>query len=103
MSDPCAADFVEILAPIADASKALAECIQGNRNGLAGASIAISESGTLLLNAVAWRLCGDALRALPGLKVREASSDVSKPLRFLLVASTPTPADPPTGPEGRSI
>jgi len=92
MTDHGASDFIEILAPIADASEVLAECIQDNRSGLAGASIAISESGTLLLNPVAWRLCGETLRALPGLRVRESNS-VAKPLRFLLVANTPTQTD----------
>jgi hypothetical protein len=90
-----ASDFIEILAPIADASKALADCIQDNRSGLAGASIAISESGTLLLNPVAWRLCGETLRALPGFKAREPASDVSQPLRFLLTASQSPEGDPP--------
>jgi hypothetical protein len=87
-------DFVEVLAPIADASKALAECIQDNGASLAGASIAVSESGTLLLNSVAWRLCGDTLRALPGLKLRDPSSSVSQPLRFLLIASQSPESDP---------
>jgi len=78
--------IVEIVAPVADASSALAECIQSNRAGLAGASIAVSESGTLLLNEAAWRLCGATLKALPGLEVRESPSETSKPLRFLLSA-----------------
>jgi len=86
-------DFIEVLAPIADASKALAECIQDNPSGLAGASIAISQNGTLLLNPVAWRLCGEMLRALPGFRAREPASSVSKPLRFLLIASAPSDDD----------
>jgi hypothetical protein len=77
---------IEIVAPIADALGVLADLLQRTREGLAGASIAKSDRGTLLLNSHAWSLFGEALKSeLAGLVVLQPARDSSKPIRFVLV------------------
>jgi len=76
---------IEIVSPVADALGVLADLMQRTREGLAGASIAKSDRGTLLLNSHAWSLFGDALqRELAGLIVLKPARDSSKPIRFVL-------------------
>lgn len=80
-------DTVEIVSPVADAMGILADLIKEVPGSLAGASIAKSDRGTLLLNAHAWNLFGDRLKeALPELAIAHPAPDESKPLKFLLVA-----------------
>lgn len=79
---------IEIVSPVADAMGVLADLMQRTRGGLAGASIAKSDRGTLLLNSHAWSLFGDALRnELAGLVVFQPARDSSKPIKFVLVTS----------------
>jgi hypothetical protein len=79
---------IEIVAPVADALGVLADLLQRTREGLAGASIAKSDRGTLLLNAHAWSLFGEALKSeLAGLIVMQPARDSSKPIRFVLVTT----------------
>lgn len=79
---------VEIVAPIADAMGELARLVSHVPGSLAGASIARSVSGTLLLNAAAWTLFGDALkRALPAIVTRIPAASSAKPLKFLLLSA----------------
>lgn len=79
---------IEIVSPVADAMGALADLMQRTRGSLAGASIAKSDRGTLLLNAHAWSLFGDALRSeLADLVVLQPARDSSKPIKFVLVTS----------------
>jgi hypothetical protein len=76
---------IEIVSPVADALGVLADLLQRTRGSLAGASIAKSDRGTLLLNAHAWSLFGDALqRELAGLIVLKPARDSSRPIRFVL-------------------
>lgn len=82
------AQRIEIIAPVADAMGVLADLMQHARGSLAGASIAKSDRGTLLLNAYAWSLFGEALRReLAGLVVLQPARDSSMPIRFVLVTS----------------
>ena len=77
---------IEIVSPVADAMGVLAELMQRTRGSLAGASIAKSDRGTLLLNAHAWSLFGEALRReLPDLLVLQPARDSSTPIKFVLV------------------
>jgi hypothetical protein len=89
--------WIEIAGPISDALGALAKAIQHTPGSLAGASIAVTEHETLLLNERAWTLFADVLATLPDLVVRPAPNR-SKPLRFLLIASgedaPPAESDP---------
>jgi hypothetical protein len=79
---------IEIVSPIADAMGVLAELIQRTRGSLAGASIAKSDRGTLLLNSHAWSLFGEALRReIVDLVVLQPARDSSTPIRFVLVTS----------------
>jgi len=67
---------------------ALADLVQRTQGSLAGASIAKSDRGTLLLNAQAWALFGEALkREIAGLVVVMPARDSSKPIRFVLATS----------------
>jgi hypothetical protein len=78
--------WIEVMGPIADALGALAKAIQHTPGSLAGASIAVSEHETLLLNERAWALFAEVLATLPNLATRPAPAQ-SKPLRFLLIGS----------------
>jgi hypothetical protein len=79
---------IEIVSPIADAMGVLAELMQQASGKLAGASIAKSDRGTLLLNPHAWSLFGEALRReLADLVVITPARDSSTPIRFVLVTS----------------
>jgi hypothetical protein len=80
--------WVEVLGPIVDALNVLAREIHQTPDALTGASIAVTERGTLLLNQRAWILFASALKTLPTLITKHSSRDESKPIRFLLVAST---------------
>ena len=77
----------------------LAELVATMPTSLAGASIAKSNHGTLLLNAYAWSLFSEPLkRALPSLVVAQPVRDFSKPLRFVLTAESDSGTiPPPTG------
>jgi hypothetical protein len=79
--------WIEVTHPIADAMRALAGCVQDQAQRLDGASIAVSEEGTLLLNRRAWELCGHLLNALPDLETTEAPLDETRPVRFLLIST----------------
>jgi hypothetical protein len=79
--------WVEIVGPIVDALHVLARAIQATHGSLAGASIAVTERGTLLLNQRAWIMFAAALKTLPELITKHSSREESKPIRFLLVAS----------------
>jgi hypothetical protein len=79
--------WVEVVGPIVDALNVLAKAIERTPDTLLGASIAVTERGTLLLNQRAWILFAAALKTLPTLVTKHASRDDSKPIRFLLVAS----------------
>jgi hypothetical protein len=78
---------VEVVGPIVDTLNALARAIQHTPESLAGASIAVTERGTLLLNQRAWILFASALKVVPNLVTRHSSLAESKPIRFLLAAS----------------
>lgn len=78
--------WIEVTGPIADALGALARAIQHAPGTLAGASIAVTEHETLLLNERAWALFADALGALPNLATRPSVPGHSKPIRFLLLS-----------------
>lgn len=79
--------YVEVVGPIIDALNVLARAIHETPETLAGASIAVTERGTLLLNQRAWILFASALKTLPTLVTQHSSRDESKPIRFLLIAS----------------
>jgi len=79
--------WVEIVGPIVDALHVLAQAIQATHGSLSGASIAVTERGTILLNQRAWILFAAALKTLPALVTKHSSRDESRPIRFLLVAS----------------
>jgi hypothetical protein len=79
--------WIEVTGPIADALAALAKAIQHTPGALAGASIAVTQHETLLLNERAWTLFADALGALPNLATRASAQDRAKPIRFLLLSS----------------
>jgi hypothetical protein len=79
--------WVEVVGPIVDALNVLARAIHDARDTLDGASIAVTERGTLLLNQRAWILFASALKTLPALVTQHSSREASKPIRFLLVAS----------------
>lgn len=88
-SEPGSADlWVEVVGPIVDALNVLARAIHETRDTLDGASIAVTERGTLLLNQRAWILFATALKTLPALITKHNSREASKPIRFLLVASS---------------
>lgn len=77
---------IEIVSPVADAMGVLADLMQQAHGSLAGASIAKSDRGTLLLNSHAWSLFGEALhRELADLVVLKPARDSSTPIRFVLV------------------
>ena len=80
--------WVEVVGPIVDALNVLARAIHETRDPLHGASIAVTERGTLLLNQRAWILFASALKTLPALVTQHSSREASKPIRFLLVASS---------------
>jgi len=79
--------WVEIVGPIVDALHVLAQAIQATHGSLSGASIAVTERGTILLNQRAWILFAPTLKTVPSLVTRHSSREESKPIRFLLVAS----------------
>jgi hypothetical protein len=79
--------WVEVLGPIVDVLNVLARAIHETRETLDGASIAVTERGTLLLNQRAWILFAAALKTLPALITQHSSREASKPIRFLLVAA----------------
>jgi len=79
--------WVEVIGPIVDALNVLARAIHETPDTLNGASIAVTERGTLLLNQRAWILFASALKTLPSLTTQHSSREASKPIRFLLVAS----------------
>ncbi|HEY4137227.1 MAG TPA: hypothetical protein VGN65_02135 [Casimicrobiaceae bacterium] len=87
--------WVEVVGPIVDALNVLARAIHETPDTLTGASIAVTGRGTLLLNQRAWILFAAALKTLPALVTKHSSRDESKPIRFLLIASSdvdlPTP------------
>ena len=83
-----AGPWIEITGPIADVLGALARAIQNAPGSLAGASIAVTERETLLLNERAWALFADALSALPDLATRTSVPSPSKPIRFLLLSGS---------------
>jgi hypothetical protein len=80
--------WVEVVGPIVEVLNVLARAIHETPDTLAGASIAVTERGTLLLNQRAWILFAAPLKTLPMLVTRHSSRDESKPIRFLLVASS---------------
>lgn len=87
-SDAGALDlWVEIVGPIVEALHVLAQAIQATHGSLTGASIAVTERGTILLNQRAWILLAPTLKTVPSLVTRHSSREESKPIRFLLVAS----------------
>jgi hypothetical protein len=80
-------DAYEIVTRVADAMAVLADAMTAHAGQLAGASIAKSIHGTLLLNGPAWELFGALLvRELPGLGVLHPARPTSQPLRFVLLA-----------------
>ncbi len=85
---------VEVVGPIVDALNVLSKAIHHTPGSLAGASIAVTERGTLLLNQRAWILFAAALKTLPALVTQHALRTQSKPIRFLLVASDAAPDVP---------
>ncbi len=87
--------WVEVVGPIVEALNVLARAIQETPDTLAGASIAVTERGTLLLNQRAWILFAAPLKTLPMLVTKHSSRDESKPIRFLLVASSDAAGEPP--------
>jgi len=78
--------WIEVTGPIADALGALAKAIQHTPGSLAGASIAVTEHETLLLNERAWALFADVLTKLPDLVTRPPVPRPSRPIRFLLLS-----------------
>ena len=85
--------FVEIVSPIVDAKRALAKAIQDVPGGLAGASIAASSAGTLILNPAAWRLFEATLRhEVRDLVVIAPAREASQPLKFLLITASVPPS-----------
>lgn len=78
--------WIEVTGPIADVLGALARAIQHAPGTLAGASIAVTEHETLLLNERAWSLFADTLATLPNLATRPSVRSHSKPIRFLLLS-----------------
>lgn len=78
--------WIEVTGPIADVLGALAKAIQHAPGTLDGASIAVTERETLLLNERAWALFAEALATLPDLATRAALPPPSKPIRFLLLS-----------------
>ena len=86
-ADRVSADaWIEVTSPIADVLGALAKAIQCSPGALSGASIAVTEHETLLLNERAWALFADALAALPDLATRASVPERSRPIRFLLLS-----------------
>jgi hypothetical protein len=66
----------------------LAAAIQQESRSLSGASVAVSERGTLLLNPQAWLLFAPSLKQIPDLALQHAGTeDTKKPLRFVLIGS----------------
>jgi hypothetical protein len=95
-----AADTVEIVSRVSDALGALADLIRDVPGGLAGASIAKSDRGTLLLNRRAWELLGEPLRKrIPELRFVQPAHASSKPLKVVLAASPPPQAAAPVSEE----
>jgi hypothetical protein len=87
--------WVEVVGPIVDALNVLARAIQETPDTLNGASLAVTERGTLLLNQRAWILFASSLKTLPTLVTKHSSRDESKPIRFLLVGSDAEREAPP--------
>ena len=87
--------WVEVVGPIVEALHVLAQAIQATHGSLAGASIAVTERGTILLNQRAWILLAPTLKTVPSLVTRHSSREESKPIRFLLVASGDASATEP--------
>ena len=79
--------WVEVVGPIVDSLNVLARVIPESRGTLTGASIAVTERGTLLLNQRAWILFASPLKTVPALVTKHSTCEASKPIRFLLVAS----------------
>lgn len=85
IAGPSTLGDVEIVSPVADAIGVLAELVTTMPTSLAGASIAKSDHGTLLLNPYAWSLFGDELkRRLPGLTIVQPARSASKPIKFVI-------------------
>ena len=81
---------VEIVSPVADALGVLAELVTITPTSLAGASIAKSDHGTLLLNPYAWALFAEELRKrLPGLTIAQPARPMSKPIKFVIESGDP--------------
>jgi len=78
--------WIEVTGPVADVLGTLARAIQSSPAALSGASIAVTERETLLLNERAWTLFAEALVALPDLATRASAPERSKPIRFLLLS-----------------
>lgn len=76
--------WVEVVAPVAEVMSLLSGEILQEPTSLTGASIAVTERDTLILNALAWALFAESLQALPGLRTRVAAPAEVKPVRFLL-------------------
>lgn len=78
--------LVEVVGPIVAAMNVLAREIDSTSDTLSGASVAVTERGTLLLNQRAWIVFASALKTLPALATQHSSREESKPIRFLLLA-----------------
>jgi|KBSMisStandDraft_5_1062788.scaffolds.fasta_scaffold176462_3 hypothetical protein len=76
--------WVEVTEPLADVMHLLSGQILQEPTSLTGASIAVTEQGTLILNALAWALFAESLKALPGLRTRVVAACEMKPVHFLL-------------------
>ena len=89
--------WVEVVGPIVDVLNVLARAIHETPATLSGASIAVTERGTLLLNQRAWIVFAAPLKTLPALVTKHSTRDETKPIRFLLLASEDTDPATPQG------
>lgn len=80
--------WVEVTAPLADVMSVLSGQILQEPTSLVGASIAVTDEGTILLNELAWALFAESLQAVPGLRTKIASYTDVKPVRFLLYSGS---------------
>jgi len=81
---PMDGQWVEVTEPLADAMNIVSTQLLHEPTSLAGVSVAVTERGTLMLNALAWALFAESLRALSGLRTKLATPDDAIPVRFLL-------------------
>jgi hypothetical protein len=81
---PADGQWVEVMEPLADAMNIVSTQLLQEPTSLAGVSIAVTERGTLMLNALAWALFAESLRALSGLRTKNATLDDVMAVRFLL-------------------